>query len=108
MNVAESIDDVKLAARASGVGAPNDAAGGARGGAEGQEDRMAAIAEAEADEIACVTSARRVECTAAFNAVRPSLRDHDGEDGAVPQPAEALDPVLGGEEVNVREKHGRV
>ena len=28
---------------------------------------MAAIAEAEADEIACVTSGGGVECTAAFN-----------------------------------------
>ena len=67
VNVAESIDDVKLAARASGVGAPNDAAVAARGGAEGQEDRMAAIAEAEVVEIACVTSGGGVECTAAFN-----------------------------------------
>lgn len=67
VNVAESIDDVKLAARASGVGAPNDAAVARAAVRKAREDRMAAIAEAEADEIACVTSGGGVECTAAFN-----------------------------------------
>lgn len=67
VNVAESIDDVKLAARASGVGAPNDAAVARAAVRKAREDRMAAIAEAEADEIACVTSGGGVECTVAFN-----------------------------------------
>ena len=67
VNVAESIDDVMLAARASGVGAPNDAAVARAAVRKAREDRMAAIAEAEADEIACVTSGGGVECTAAFN-----------------------------------------
>ena len=51
----------------SGVGAPNDAAVARAAVRKAREDRMAAIAEAEADEIACVTSGGGVECTAAFN-----------------------------------------
>lgn len=67
IDVAESIDDVKLAARASGVGAPNDAAVARAAVRKAKRDRMAAIAKAEADEIACVTGGGGVECTAAFN-----------------------------------------
>ena len=67
IDVAESIDDVKLAARASGVGAADDAAVARAAVRKAKKDRVAAIAKAEADEVACVAGGGGAECTAAFN-----------------------------------------
>ena len=65
--VAESIDEVRLAARASGVGAPDDAAVARAAVRKAKKDRLAAIAKAEADELTCVMLGGGAECTVAFN-----------------------------------------
>ena len=54
IDVAESIDDVKLAARASGVGQANDAAVARAAVHRAKLARQDEIKQAEADEIACV------------------------------------------------------
>jgi|TARA_B110000977_G_scaffold90099_1_gene119714 hypothetical protein len=67
IDVAESIDDVKLAARASGVGQANDAAVARAAVHRAKLARQDEIKQAEADEIACVEAGGGGECTAQFN-----------------------------------------
>lgn len=67
IDVAESVDEARLAARASGVGAPDDAAVARAAVRKAKKDRLAAIAKAEANELTCVMLGGGAECTVAFN-----------------------------------------
>jgi|TARA_B110000261_G_scaffold66709_1_gene78204 hypothetical protein len=68
LDISDSIDDVKLAARASGVGEPPSDAHVARAAvAIAKRNRQAQIKQAEEDEIACVENGGGGECTATFN-----------------------------------------
>jgi len=77
LEAADGIEQVRLAALASGTGSPEDRVVARAAVKRARQRRVSSVLEAEQDELDCVQDGGGVECTVAFNNAWEAAEDHE-------------------------------